>query len=103
MKKYFGFSSFNKGQKEVVSRLLKGESSAAIFPTGAGKSLATSSRPCCFRVWTPLRPPTSSLMKDQTDFLKSLGIRAERLDSSLGEDEYASVLSELSGEDIKIS
>lgn len=102
LEKYFGFSSFNKGQKEVVSRLLKGESSAAIFPTGAGKSL-------CYQLPAMLLPgltlvvsPLLSLMKDQTDFLKSLGIRAERLDSSLGEDEYASVLERAVRGDIKI-
>lgn len=39
LQKYFGFDSFKKGQKEVIDRIMKGQSAAAIFPTGAGKSL----------------------------------------------------------------
>ena len=36
---YFGFESFKKGQKEVISKILNDQSAAAIFPTGSGKSL----------------------------------------------------------------
>jgi len=39
LQKYFGFTSFKKGQKEVIFKIMKGQSAAAIFPTGAGKSL----------------------------------------------------------------
>jgi len=36
---HFGFDSFLKGQKDVIQNILDGQSVAAIFPTGAGKSL----------------------------------------------------------------
>ena len=39
LKKYFGFDGFKKGQKQVIEKILAGGSAAAIFPTGAGKSL----------------------------------------------------------------
>ena len=39
LKKYFGFNSFLVGQEEVIRKVLDRQSAAAIFPTGAGKSL----------------------------------------------------------------
>ena len=39
LSQYFGFSQFRPGQGEVVANILQGQSAAAIFPTGAGKSL----------------------------------------------------------------
>ena len=39
LQQYFGFNSFRPGQGEVVDAILNGHSAAAIFPTGAGKSL----------------------------------------------------------------
>jgi len=39
LQKYFGFESFLKGQEEVIRKVLDHQSAAAIFPTGAGKSL----------------------------------------------------------------
>ena len=36
---YFGFTSFKQGQKEVIQKIMEGESAGAIFPTGAGKSI----------------------------------------------------------------
>ena len=37
--RHFGFDQLRPGQEAVISRLLAGKSAAAIFPTGAGKSL----------------------------------------------------------------
>ena len=39
LKKYYGYSSFRKGQEEVVEALLKGQDVLGIMPTGAGKSI----------------------------------------------------------------
>lgn len=92
LKKTFGFDSFRNGQGEVISRVLSGQSAAAIFPTGAGKSL-------CYQLPATLLPdltivvsPLLSLMHDQLNFLKSKGISAAALDSTLSREEYASVL-----------
>ena len=35
----FGYPEFRTGQKQVIEQLLAGHSCAAVFPTGAGKSL----------------------------------------------------------------
>ena len=39
LEQHFGFSSFRKGQERVIQALVNGQSAAAIFPTGSGKSL----------------------------------------------------------------
>ena len=35
----FGFSEFRPGQERAIRALLEGKNTAAVFPTGAGKSL----------------------------------------------------------------
>jgi superfamily II DNA helicase RecQ len=39
LRKYFGYSLFRKGQKEMVDCLLSGRDALGIMPTGAGKSI----------------------------------------------------------------
>ena len=39
LKQVFGFDSLRNGQKQVIDNVLSGHSTAAIFPTGSGKSL----------------------------------------------------------------
>src|SRR5437870_5232189 len=88
----FGFDRFRPGQEEVVAHLLAGQSAAAVFPTGAGKSL-------CYQLPALLLPgvtlvvsPLIALMKDQIDALAQRGVPARRLDSTLSADEYRSVM-----------
>lgn len=102
LQKYFGFNSFKKGQKEVILKIMKGQSAAAIFPTGAGKSL-------CYQLPAMLLPgitlvvsPLLSLMKDQLDFLLEHNISAARLDSTLDRKEYNKVLEKAKNGQLKI-
>lgn len=92
LEKNFGFSGFREGQKEVIEKIMCGRSVAAIFPTGAGKSL-------CYQLPSLLLPgltlvvsPLLSLMHDQLDFLQKHDIRAASLDSTLSREEYHSTL-----------
>ena len=39
LQRHFGFSEPRPGQEAVIRHLLDGESAAAVFPTGGGKSL----------------------------------------------------------------
>ncbi|MFH1259064.1 MAG: RecQ family ATP-dependent DNA helicase [Elusimicrobiota bacterium] len=98
----FGFENYLKGQEEVVNLVLNGNSAAAIFPTGAGKSLCYQLPAIGMPHLTLVVSPLLSLMKDQIDFLAQKNIPAARLDSTLGRDEYNNVLRRAREGEIKI-
>ncbi len=81
----FGFAEFRGVQQRVVDRVMAGQHSAAIMPTGAGKSL-------CYQLPALARPgtglvisPLIALMHDQIRSAKALGIRAAALTSADGD------------------
>lgn len=83
LKKYWGYEAFRPSQLDVISSVLDGRDTLALMPTGAGKSLlyqvpALASDGVCIVV-TPL----ISLMKDQVDRLRRLGISAAAIHSGL--------------------
>ncbi len=102
LQKYFGFTTFKNGQRQVIDTICKGESAAAIFPTGAGKSLCYQLPAMVLPGLTLVVSPLLSLMKDQVDFLLSCNIPAARLDSTLDRDEYNQILARAKSKDLKI-
>lgn len=98
----FGFDRFRPGQQQVISHLLKGQSSVAIFPTGSGKSLCYQLPALLIDGLTVVISPLIALMKDQIDFLHERHIPAGRLDSSLSRDEVLQVYSDLRAKRTKI-
>jgi len=102
LQQYFGFNSFLKGQEEVILKVLECQSAAAIFPTGAGKSLCYQLPAMVLPGMTLVVSPLLSLMKDQLDFLLENNIPAARLDSTLGKDEYNGVLEKAKNSELKI-
>src|SRR5882672_1108656 len=87
----FGFKDFRGGQADVVSRLLEGRSTLAIFPTGGGKSLCYQLPALMLEGLTVVVSPLIALMKDQIDLLAGQGVDAARLDSSLDANEVRAV------------
>jgi len=71
---YFGFSSFQTGQREVIERVMRGESTLAILATGAGKSLCYQLPALLLEGTTIVVSPLIALMKDQIDMLAERGI-----------------------------
>ncbi len=102
LKDVFGFDHFRHGQEEVVDSVLKGHSTLAIFPTGAGKSMCYQLPALMMDGLTLVVSPLMALMKDQVDFLKSKGVLAEKLDSSLSRDEDKEVKDKVRANKIKI-
>lgn len=84
LKRYWGYDELRPWQEKTVSAVMDGRETLTILPTGGGKSL-------CFQLPALLTDgmavvisPLISLMKDQVDGLKDMGISAECLNSSQG-------------------
>ena len=92
LKQYFGFDEFRPGQETVTEHLLAGYSSAAVFPTGGGKSLCYQLPALLLPGLTLVVSPLIALMKDQIDALTRRGIVAARLDSTLDAGQYREVM-----------
>ncbi|WP_425397197.1 RecQ family ATP-dependent DNA helicase [Aeoliella sp.] len=95
LEEVFGFEQLRAGQGEVISCLLEGRSSLAIFPTGSGKSLCYQLPALVLDGVTLVVSPLIALMKDQLDFLAQRGVAAARLDSSLTREENFQVFDDL--------
>ena len=92
LKKYWGYGSFLPLQEETISSILAGRDTLTMLATGGGKSL-------CFQLPALLKEglavvisPLISLMKDQVDSLKDMGIAAAVLNSSLAPEEQGRVV-----------
>ena len=92
LQQHFGFGEFRPGQQAVIEHLLDGHSTAAVFPTGGGKSLCYQLPALLLPGLTLIVSPLIALMKDQIDALRQRGIEAARLDSTLSLDEYRAVM-----------
>ncbi|NBC18662.1 MAG: DNA helicase RecQ, partial [Bacteroidetes bacterium] len=80
----FGYDTFRPKQEAVIQRVLAGEDTLVLMPTGGGKSI-------CYQLPSMLRDgvgivvsPLISLMQDQVAALQQLGVDAAFLNSTLG-------------------
>lgn len=92
LKRYFGYSSFRKGQEEVIQALLNGQDVLGIMPTGAGKSICYQVPALLMKGITLVISPLISLMKDQVDALNEIGIAACLINSTLTSLQYRDVI-----------
>ncbi|WP_100372660.1 RecQ family ATP-dependent DNA helicase [Bacillus sp. FJAT-45037] len=76
LKKWFGYSSFRPGQKEIVEAVVKGEDVLAVLPTGTGKSICYQLPGLILPGVTIIVSPLLSLMEDQVQQLRSEGIKS---------------------------
>ncbi|MBX3430789.1 MAG: DNA helicase RecQ [Hyphomonadaceae bacterium] len=86
LQRVFGHDDFRGLQADVVSEVLDGRDVVAVLPTGGGKSF-------CYQIPAMLREgvglvvsPLIALMQDQVAALRSAGVAAARLDSTLDRD-----------------
>ncbi len=102
LQSHFGFSEFRPGQEQVVTAILNGQSAAAIFPTGSGKSLCYQLPALCLPHLTLVVSPLLALIQDQISFLKSKGIAAASIDSAQSREEANDVMRGVRTGEIKI-
>lgn len=102
LRQSWGYNSFLPLQEEVILSILGNEDNLTVLPTGGGKSL-------CFQLPALLKEgmavvvsPLISLMKDQVDNLKDLGIASCYLNSSLSLEQQRLVIEQIRKEKIKL-
>jgi len=82
LRRTFGFPGFRGQQEAVIARVMRGEHSLALMPTGAGKSLCYQI-PALARTGTAIViSPLIALMHDQIRSAQAAGIRAASMTSA---------------------
>lgn len=89
LNRYFGFSSFRPGQREVIDQVLANKDVLAVMPTGRGKSLCYQLPGLILPGVTLIISPLVALMKDQVDSLHMRNLhQATFLNSQLTMEEH---------------
>jgi ATP-dependent DNA helicase RecQ len=83
----FGLSRLRPGQSAVIERILAGQPTLAVMPTGAGKSLCYQLPALMLEGRTVVVSPLIALMKDQCESLRELGIAAVQVNSAIENEE----------------
>lgn len=98
----FGYKNFRPLQRNVIQNVLDGRDTIAVMPTGGGKSLCYQIPALILDGLTVVISPLISLMQDQVSQLKSLGIPAVFLNSTLDANEYFEICKEIRRGKIKL-
>ncbi|MBU5454178.1 DNA helicase RecQ [Caproiciproducens sp. MSJ-32] len=102
LEKYFGYRSFREGQYEVISNILRGRDAFCIMPTGGGKSVCYQIPALILNGITLVISPLISLMKDQVDSIRDMGISAEFINSTQNLAEIKEILKRCYNGEVKI-
>ncbi|MDZ5010536.1 DEAD/DEAH box helicase, partial [Clostridium perfringens] len=102
LEKYYGYKSFRKGQESIIKSILNKSDVLAIMPTGGGKSICYQIPALLLEGITIVISPLISLMKDQVDTIKQMGIESTYLNSSLISKEFNEIISNIKENKYKI-
>ena len=83
LKNYWGYTAFRPMQREIISSVLEGNDTLGLLPTGGGKSITFQVPALALDGVTLVVTPLISLMKDQVDNLRDIGVKAYDLHSAL--------------------
>ncbi|OQW44990.1 MAG: ATP-dependent DNA helicase RecQ [Proteobacteria bacterium SG_bin6] len=81
LRQTFGFPDFRGVQRQVIDRVLGGEGTLAVMPTGAGKSLCYQLPAVALPGTCVVVSPLIALMHDQLRSAEAIGLRAATLTS----------------------
>ena len=95
LKRYWGYDSFLPLQQEAMECVLAGRNSVVVLPTGGGKSLCFQAPALYLPGLAVVVSPLIALMKDQVDGLRSCGVAAACLNSSLSHEEQRQVANDI--------
>ncbi len=102
LKIHYGFESFRKGQSDAIDSILAKKNTIVIMPTGGGKSLIYQLSALVLDGITIVISPLIALMKDQVDFLNSVGIPATFINSTISTEEYIKRINQIQNKYFKL-
>ena len=102
LKEHFGYDKFRPMQRDIIENVLQKRDSLVLMPTGGGKSLCYQIPAIKFEGLTIVISPLISLMKDQVDNLKTNGINAEYINSTLSFGEIEEIKKRIQRKEVKI-
>ena len=88
---YWGYDSFRPLQREAMTAILQRRDSLVVLPTGGGKSLCFQAPALAMDGLVVVVSPLISLMKDQVDALRGIGVQASCINSTMDDDDRADV------------
>jgi len=102
LKSVFGYDHFRGHQQAVIERIIAGQDTLVLMPTGGGKSL-------CYQIPALIREgvavvisPLIALMQDQVNALHQLGVKAAFLNSTLNMDEARQIKEKLENNELDL-
>ena len=102
LQQVFGYDQFRPHQREAIEQVLSGQDALVIMPTGGGKSL-------CYQIPALVKDgvalvisPLIALMKDQVEALRTNGINAHAINSTLDSAEKIHIHEEIRQGKVKL-
>jgi ATP-dependent DNA helicase RecQ len=92
LEKYWGYTSFRPLQEDIIRSICKGKDTLGLMPTGGGKSITFQVPAMMLQGICLVVTPLISLMKDQVDNLKAIGIKATTVYTGMSQEEIITQL-----------
>ncbi|MCC6806406.1 MAG: RecQ family ATP-dependent DNA helicase [Deltaproteobacteria bacterium] len=100
--KQFGLTALRSSQREVIESVIAGHDTLAVMPTGAGKSLCYQLPAMLLDGITIVVSPLISLMKDQVDSMRAVGVPAIDVTSQSDESERRNRIEQIARGEAKL-
>jgi ATP-dependent DNA helicase RecQ len=102
LRQYWGYDEFLPLQQEAMACVMASQDSVVVLPTGGGKSLCFQAPAVCLNGLALVVSPLISLMKDQVDTLRSCGVPAAFINSTLSEPEKREIADQIRRRELKL-
>lgn len=93
LKRYWGYEQFRPLQRDIIDSILAGNDTLGLMPTGGGKSITFQVPGLMLPGLTMVITPLISLMKDQVDRLRSMGVKATAIHSGMKREQILTTIS----------
>ena len=102
LKDIWGFDGLRPSHEPIIKHVLENKSALVLLPTGGGKSLCYQLPAMLQEGLTVVVSPLIALMKDQVDDLRTHGVAAAFLNSSISAEETRAVARQINENELKL-